>query len=96
MKNVFVECCVYVRYKERHILSLGMGMESVMRFCKLADEGIAGCMDVEKGYYCNRDVTIAGNSLLSFIKKEYPEKYLKALELIEPKLIYVIVAKDLS
>lgn len=71
-------------------------MESVILFSKLADEGIAGCMCVEKGYYCNRDVTMAGDSLLTFIKKEYPKKYSKALEVIEPELVYVVVAKDLS
>lgn len=96
MKNVYVECCVYVKYNEKCIFCLGMGMESVIRFSKLADEGIAGCMCVEKGYYCNRDVTMAGDSLLIFIKKEYPEKYSKALEVIEPELVYVVVAKDLS
>ena len=96
MEDVYVECCVYVKYNEKCIFCLGMGMESVIRFSKLADEGIAGCMCVEKDYYCNRDVTMAGDSLLTFIKKEYPEKYSKALEVIEPELVYVVVAKDLS
>ena len=96
MEDVYVECCVYVKYNEKCIFCLGVGMESVIRFSKLADEGIAGCMCVEKDYYCNRDVTMAGDSLLAFIKKEYPEKYSKALEVIEPELVYVVVAKDLS
>lgn len=96
MKDVYVECCVYVKCNEKCIFCLGMGMESVIRFSKLADEGIAGCLCLEKSYYCNRDVTIAGDSLLTFIKKEYPDKFSKALEVIETELVYVIVAKDLS
>ena len=94
--EVYMECCVYIQQEKKFIMELGTGMDSVICFSEMADKGIPGNINVEKGWYCNRDVTIKGNALLEFIKDEYPEKYSEAQTLIDKEVIYLIVADDFS
>lgn len=95
-KEAFIECCVYVTRDNEFVMSLDAGMESVIHFARIADQGIEGCIHLEKGWYCNRDVTIEGKSLLKFMRENYPGTYEKNRGKIIETEIYKIVADDFS
>lgn len=95
-EEVYIECQVYVLQRDAYIMSLGAGMNSVVQFAKLLDEGIKGSIEMEKSWNCNRAVTIRGEDLLEFIKKIYPHKYSESTEKIKCGWIYTIVADDFS
>ena len=96
VEEAYIECHVYILQGEKYIMSLGLGLNSVIQFAKLADEGILGSIEMEKSWNCNRAVTIRGKDLLEFIKRIYPYKYSVSIELIKHDVIYTIVADDFS
>ncbi len=88
---------VYVVRDGNHIVSLGTGTTDVIDFYNLAKKGIDGAVKTEFSFSCNVDVTITGEKLLEFIKKEYPDVYEKALKNIENnESMYTIICYDLS
>ena len=77
-------------------MTLGSGMDAVIFFAELVDRGIQGSLYVEKGWYCNRSVKLAGKDLREFIKKEYPGVTIEKLNKLEDEVIYTVVADDFS
>lgn len=96
LDEVYMECHIYVLQGKTYIMSLESGLNSVMQFAKLVDEGIQGSIEIEKSWNCNRAVSIRGEELLEFIRRIYPHKYSESMELIKRGWTYTIVADDFS
>ena len=94
--NLYLTYDVSVKRNNRTILSLGTGMDSVIKFFDIAEAGIPGAIKTKFLFSCNVLVTLRGDSLLSLLKKHYPNVVPKARKAIDPEKEYVVDCYDMS
>ena len=94
--NLYLTYAVSVSCKDGTILSLGTGMDSVIKFYNIAEAGIPGALKTEFLFSCNVLVTLRGDSMLSMLNEHYPDIVSEAREVIDPEKEYVVDCYDMS
>lgn len=89
-------CEVFAKYENEDVITLAIGLPSVIKFHNLAKKGIPGAISTEFDFNCNVDVVIKGDALLEFIKTKYRGKYNAASKKISADKTYTIICFDLS
>ena len=88
---------VSVIHQGKYILCLGTGVDSVIKFYKIAQAGISGAVKTEYlSWGCNVLVTLNGKSLLKLIEEHYPDCADRAKDIIDPDEEYLIDCYDMS
>ena len=94
--NLYLTYDVSVRCKKETILSLGTGMDSVIKFFDIAEAGIPGALKTKFLFSCNVLVTLRGDSLLNMLNEHYPDVVPEARKVIDPEKEYVVDCFDMS
>lgn len=76
---------------------LGMGMDSVFKLYKLAEENkIKNAEEVNISYIANCDITFTGENFLKFLQEFFPDDYKYYKNDVKSDSVYKVSAIDFS